>query len=353
MKILKRFALCFGFSLCSLINAQIVEAQLTSDEIPDLDVVFTKNEQIYRTNMRQAASGVMRLVLLANDFKGYFIHRRPRTKDQFAYCRTTGIVVMDTCGRRIIDYQRSGSGFHADFVWSYSGQYIVYGVYSGPFAPVPDPGIHRLEPNTGNAKRLVATVGFTYDHNPRYSLDDTKLSYIHHEYGSLNWFAVIDSSGGELQVPCNGRKEPECQLHGTEHDAHQYFTWIDQTHVLGLNRRDSSFVLIDITRADGVQYFHIDGSADQMSISPNIKKFVLRRPGYGPVKISYGEIGNWHQLKDINFGESVKNFAWIDDKSMVTYTEKGIFLILLDKGEVYRITDTIRTTTYGIEVLTP
>lgn len=345
MKTLKRFILSFGFSLCCLTNAQIVEAQPISNEIPDLDLVFTKNEQIYRINMRQAASGLIRHVLVANDFAGYFIHRRPRTKDQFAYCRKTGIVVMDRCGQRIIDYQRAGSGFHVDFVWSHSGRYLIYGVY----VTSPAPGIERLEPDTGNTMRLVATKGFTYDHNPSYSPDDTKISYVHQEYGIRNWFVGIDSIGGELQLPC---KDKNCQLRDTEHDAHQYFTWIDQTHVLGLNRRDSSLVLADITGTDSVQYFHIEGSADQISVSPNIKKFALQRPRNGSVKISYGEIGNWLQLKDINFGERVKNFAWIDDNSMVAYTEKGIFLILLDKDTVYRITDTIRTSTYGIEVLT-
>lgn len=327
--------------LCAAFGTAVSGLLLHAGELPDVDLLFTKNSEIYRVNVREATAGVLRETLLAEDFAGRFIRRRPHHEDQFAYAKANGLVVMDRCGQKIIDFTRpgTGSGFHNDFVWSHSGQFIIYGVYNGVFNGSPDPGINRLNPNTGEGTRLLAPQGFTYEHSPAYSLDDRRISYVHHEYETRAWFGVIDATGGERRL--------WIRLPDTYRDAHQFFTWIDSARVLGFNSRESALILVDTTGEGSYSLFPLPGATTPLVVSPSTKRYALWRSQ----RIAYGEIGNWTQLKEVPLDGAIENYTWVDDNHLAVYTRTSISMVTLDTSEVQTIAATTRTTTYGIEAL--
>lgn len=313
--------------------------------LPDTEIVFSQNAEIYRLDLDDSLSGKIRRTLLAKDFAGAYIRRRPGHPGQFAYAKRDGFVVMDRCGARVLEVTRpgTGSGFHYDFVWSHSGRYIAYGVYSGVFNGSPDTGVNRLDVDTGETVRLVQPTGFTYEHSPAYSPDDRLLSYVHHEFEVQNWFGLIGSNGGETRI--------WLRLPDSFRDEHQFFTWIDHTRVLGFNARQGAFVLVNTAGEGSYETFPVEGSSAQLELSPLRTRFALRTPQRTPTQVTYGDVGEWNDRVDAPFGQVVENVTWIDEDYLLVYLRNRIELIDVNGNRSHTVTETRITNGYGVEAL--
>ena len=341
-----RFAVLTALSLFA--SSRTIADAIPPPDVSDVDVLFTQDQSVYRINLKEALASLTRQTLIGREFFGSHIRRRPDHPGQFAYAKQRGLIAMDRCGGIIVDHTREGTGsrFWDDFRWSNSGESIVFGVYGGTFNSSPDLGVNRLDISSATSVRVVRTSGFTYDHSPAYSPSQDRLAYVHHEYRVQNWLAVVPAKGGEREI--------WLRLPNSFTDEDLSLAWVDDSNILGLNRREEALILVNTSNGGSFTTFPIEGSAAQLSISPNRKRFAVRAPFRGPVRILHGEVGNWGSREEISFdGEVVENLVWIDDDRLIAYTRERIVLVDLRNGNVHDVADARISSTYGIEVLEP
>ena len=322
--------------------------EMPSSDVGGVDIVFTQNEKIYRINLDEALAGVVRQTLIGQQLIGSHIRRRPDHPGQFAYAKRRGFIVMDRCGGVVLDHTRegTGTGFWNDFRWSNHGESIVYGVYGGTFVSSPDLGINRLDVGIPASVRVVQTRGFVYDHSPAFSPSGERLAYIHHEWREQNWIAVVPANGGEPEI--------WLRLPNSFTDEDLAPAWFDDSNIVALNRREGALIVVNTSRGGSFTTFPIEGSAAQLSVSPNRKRFALRAPLRGPVRILHGAVGAWESRAEIAFdGEVLENLSWLDDDRLVGYTRERIVLVDLRNGNVQDVAEARISNTYGIAALGP
>lgn len=219
-----------------------------------------------------------------------------------------------------------------DFSWSHSSQVQLNGVYGG-LGNDHEGGIYAYDVISDEFKRILRTGGYTYDHNPVFSPDNSRIAYIHHEYEYLAWIKLMNADGN------NFHKITDTLYTGS--DEHLYLNWFSDKELLFKIYSKGIYLLTfnpntnDLAKIGKV----VDATGDyygigKLRVSPNHLYYA-----YAADKIYFAPIGNWSPV--LLPALHVKDFVWSPSSEAIIYTGKnegdnamdyysGIFWVYLD-----------------------
>lgn len=241
-----------------------------------------------------------------------------------AYASPDGIAIIDSSGTPIDLLSFSSSTRATDFSWSLDSRYLVFGAYTD--------GIYRYDRNTGQLVKIFDTSGFRYDHNPVYSLDDSRIAFIHHTYESHARIYLMDADGNNVQQAAHEVR--------TKYDENLQLTWVSNEELLLRTNRDSN---------KGVYYLNFEHISDSLAtpilifpeftrsitLSPNLSYYAITTNGNAAY---YNEVGSWTPilLHDPS-GHGGYSPSWSPASNAIAFgTLSSLFWITL-QGDSYRI----------------
>jgi len=243
-------------------------------------------------------------------------------------------VFSDSGYQNVMEYSgTSGLVGVPPFKWSHSSQYLVNGLRSD--------GLYRYDLQTAETTELLNTVGYTLDHDPAYSPDDSHIAYLHHEYGVLAWIRLIDANGGNMQTISDTIL--------TDHDQNLGLVWASEYEILYTNMNVTNDGIYLLTFGPDTTFTTClsQGWSSYAIVSPNHQYYFFSANG----NCYYGVVGIWSNVP-ITASTGIF-YSWSpDNNGLVSILHDGIYWITLE-GEKYQILRWPDNTQIGMISLAP
>jgi hypothetical protein len=199
-----------AFGDVTLMSGQTTVFDSTLTPAPDMSICYMRRDSLFSLSL----DGMTRKVW-ATDACCHKLAWSPNGL-YLAYATQSGVTILNRDGRIRSTLKFPTTARADDFTWSNGGTKLAVGSYVD--------GIYVYNAVTNKTKRVLKTVGFTYDHCPTFSPDDSMIAYVHHEWGSEAWICIMRADG-------TGARQMSEQL-STRYDADLYLTWVRPDAIL-------------------------------------------------------------------------------------------------------------------------
>jgi hypothetical protein len=136
-------------------------------------------------------------------------------------------VIIDTTGKMLAMFN-GGARSYNDFVWG--PNFTIYLCRYSLRDTSVYPGIWRYNFKYKTLTRVMKSNVGVYDHNPTIAPDNTKIAFVHHEYGYFARIEIVDIGGRNRRVITDWYGQ---QWVG--YDRHLSLTWVDDLELIFLS----------------------------------------------------------------------------------------------------------------------
>lgn len=203
-----------------------------------------------------------------------------------------------------------------DFSWSSGGTALLTGLYYV--------GIYRYSTVTDELTMIMQGRFGVYDHTPVYGPDDSRIAFVHHEWGSEADILVMDSEGGDPHVV-----SPRTYT-TREHDEELELVWLDGARV-AFKLSQQGIVCLNVdTHEDSVVV--ADPTLRQFAVSGDRTRFAYLSDN----RLYVGSTADWRPSK---IAENLRSnpFQWAaNNDGLVSFSLLGPVWVTLD-GRRYNI----------------